>query len=33
MYYPEELVDQVRAANDIVDVIGRSVQLKKSGRD
>ena len=33
MYYPDEVVDQVRTANDIVDVIGQSVQLKKSGRD
>ena len=33
MYYPDEIVDQVRTANDIVDVIGQSVQLKKSGRD
>ncbi len=31
MYYPEEIVDQVRSANDIVDVIGQSVQLRKQG--
>ena len=31
MYYPEEVVDQVIAANDIVDVIGSYVHLKKSG--
>ena len=31
MYYPEEIVEQVIAANDIVDVIGSYVHLKKSG--
>ena len=31
MYYPEEIVEQVIAANDIVDVIGSHVHLKKSG--
>lgn len=31
MYYPQEIVDQVLAANDIVDVVGQYVSLKKSG--
>ena len=31
MYYSEEILDQVRTANDIVDVIGQSVQLKRAG--
>ncbi len=31
MYYPEETIAQVIAANDIVDVIGAHVHLKKSG--
>ena len=31
MYYPSEVVEQVIAANDIVDVIGSYVHLKKSG--
>lgn len=31
MYYPEEIVAQVIAANDIVDIIGSYVHLKKSG--
>ncbi len=31
MYYPEEVVAQVIAANDIVDIIGSYVHLKKSG--
>ncbi len=31
MYYSDEIVDQVRTANDIVDVIGQNVQLKRSG--
>lgn len=30
---PEELIEQVRNANDIVDVIGEYVQLKKQGRN
>ncbi|MBO6137652.1 MAG: DNA primase [Lachnospiraceae bacterium] len=31
MYYPDELVEEVRARNDIVDIIGTYVSLKKSG--
>ncbi len=31
MYYSEDILDQVRSANDIVDVIGQSVQLKRAG--
>ena len=31
MYYPDELVEEVRARNDIVDIIGSYVRLKKSG--
>lgn len=31
MYYPEEVVDQVVEANDIVEVIGSYVSLKKTG--
>lgn len=31
MYYPDELVEDVRARNDIVDVIGSYVRLKKQG--
>lgn len=31
MYYSDEVIDQVRSANDIVDVIGQSVALKRSG--
>lgn len=30
-YYPEELIERVADANDIVDVIGQYVSLKKSG--
>ncbi len=32
MFYPDELVRDVIAANDIVDVVSRYVALKKSGR-
>ena len=31
MYYPDELVEEVRMKNDIVDVISGYVQLKKKG--
>ena len=31
MYYPQEVIDQVVAANDIVDVIGTYVKLKRTG--
>ena len=31
MYYPDDVVEQVRLANDIVSVIGEYVTLKKKG--
>lgn len=31
--FPEEFVEQVRTANDIVDVIGQRVQLQRKGKD
>lgn len=31
MYYPDELVEEVRAANDVVDVISQYVKLTKKG--
>lgn len=31
MYYPREVIDEVRMGNDIVDVIGSYVNLKRSG--
>ncbi|MFI3201382.1 MAG: DNA primase [Eubacteriales bacterium] len=32
MYYPEELVEEVRQSNDIIDVIAERVQLEKKGQ-
>lgn len=29
MYYPEELIEEIRVQNDIIDVIGSHVQLTK----
>lgn len=31
MFYPEEIVEEVRTSNDIVDVISQYVQLKRAG--
>ena len=31
MYYPDTVVEEVRAANDIVDVISQYVKLVKKG--
>ena len=32
-YFPQELIDQVRSANDIVEVVSEYVSLKKKGRN
>lgn len=31
MYYPDEVIEEVRARNDIVDVISKSVKIQKKG--
>lgn len=31
MYYPEELIEEIRIQNDIIDVISENVQLKRKG--
>jgi len=31
MYYPEEIVEEVRVSNDIVSIIGSYIRLKKTG--
>ena len=32
MYYPDELIEEVRTRNDIVDVISDYVRLQKKGK-
>ncbi|MEE0222652.1 MAG: CHC2 zinc finger domain-containing protein, partial [Lachnospiraceae bacterium] len=31
MYYPDDVIEEVRTRNDIVDVISQHVNLKKKG--
>ena len=31
MYYPEEVIEEVRTRNDIVDIVSQYVNLKKKG--
>ena len=31
MYYPDDLVEEIRLRSDVVDIIGSYVHLKKSG--
>ena len=33
MYYPEELIEEIRAKNDIVEVISGYVRLQKKGNN
>ena len=31
MYYPDEVIEEVRSSNNIVDIIGSYVRLQKKG--
>lgn len=31
MYYPDEVIEEVRSSNNIVDIIGGYVRLQKKG--